>query len=117
MMLNKPWFPQPWNGDCRIRWASLLPARRGGERYFQSELPNQLTQPMSLTFQAELELLIRARYPILYIISSEEMRAQKVVMDIGRKTSEKSFRMELQHRDSSGRHIHPVAENPQPVDQ
>src|SRR5690349_8072013 len=46
---------------------------------------------MSLTFQTELETLIRARYPILYVISSEEMRVQKTVLDIARKRQKKVF--------------------------
>ena len=29
-----------------------------------------------MNFQTEIETLIRARYPILYVISSEEMRVQ-----------------------------------------
>jgi hypothetical protein len=29
-----------------------------------------------MNFQSEIETLIRARYPILYVISSEEMRVQ-----------------------------------------
>jgi hypothetical protein len=51
-----------------------------------------------MNFQTELETLIRARYPILYIISSEEMRVQNVIVEIASETAEKSFRMELQHR-------------------
>src|SRR5260221_9194462 len=44
-----------------------------------------------MNFQAELETLIRARYPILYIISSEEMRVQSMVMEIARKRQKKVF--------------------------
>jgi ATPase family protein associated with various cellular activities (AAA) len=44
-----------------------------------------------MNFQAELETLIRARYPILYIISSEEMRVQSMVMEIARKRQKKAF--------------------------
>ncbi len=44
-----------------------------------------------MNFQAELETLIRARYPILYILSSEEMRVQELVMDIARKRQKKVF--------------------------
>src|SRR2546426_2581483 len=46
---------------------------------------------MPLNFQTELETLIRARYPILYIISSEEMRVQNMVMEIARKRQKKAF--------------------------
>jgi len=31
-----------------------------------------------MNFQTEIETLIRARYPILYIITNEEMRAQNL---------------------------------------
>jgi len=44
-----------------------------------------------MTFQAELETLIRARYPILYVVSSEEMRVQRLVMDIARRRQKKAF--------------------------
>ena len=35
-----------------------------------------------MNFASELETLIRARYPILYIISNEEMRVQQLVLEI-----------------------------------
>jgi hypothetical protein len=38
-----------------------------------------------MSFQTELETLIRARYPILYVISSEEMRVQNVIVEIASK--------------------------------
>ncbi len=44
-----------------------------------------------MTFQTELEILIRARYPILYIISSEEMRVQNVIVEIAKKRQKKVF--------------------------
>src|SRR6266446_2766247 len=44
-----------------------------------------------MNFQTELETLIRARYPILYVISSEEMRVQSLVVDIARKRQKKAF--------------------------
>src|ERR1700690_2995242 len=44
-----------------------------------------------MKFQAELETLIRARYPILYIISSEEIRVQNVVVEIAAKRQKKVF--------------------------
>lgn len=44
-----------------------------------------------ILFQSELETLIRARYPILYIISSEEMRVQHLVVEIARKRQKKVF--------------------------
>ena len=45
----------------------------------------------TMNFQTELETLIRARYPILYVISSEEMRVQNVVVEIARKRQKKVF--------------------------
>src|ERR1041385_7710837 len=44
-----------------------------------------------MNFATELETLIRARYPILYIVSSEEMRVQALVLDIARKRQKKVF--------------------------
>src|SRR5258707_9534542 len=44
-----------------------------------------------MQFQTELETLIRARYPILYIISSEEMRVQTLVTEIAKKRQKKAF--------------------------
>src|SRR5438128_12488609 len=44
-----------------------------------------------MTFQTELETLIRARYPILYLISSEEMRVQNLVVEIAKKRQKKVF--------------------------
>jgi ATP-dependent 26S proteasome regulatory subunit len=48
-----------------------------------------------VSFAAELETLIRARYPILYIITSEEMRVQKLVVDIARRRQKKVFEWSL----------------------
>ena len=42
-------------------------------------------------FQTELETLIRARYPILYIVSNEEIRVQNLVVEIARKRQKKLF--------------------------
>jgi ATP-dependent 26S proteasome regulatory subunit len=44
-----------------------------------------------MNFQTELETLIRARYPILYILSSEETRVQSLVMEIAQKRQKKVF--------------------------
>jgi ATP-dependent 26S proteasome regulatory subunit len=44
-----------------------------------------------MTFQNELETLVRARYPILYVITSEEMRVQNLVVEIARKRQKKVF--------------------------
>jgi SpoVK/Ycf46/Vps4 family AAA+-type ATPase len=42
-------------------------------------------------FQNELETLIRARYPILYLVTSEEARVQSVVLEIARRRQKKVF--------------------------
>jgi len=44
-----------------------------------------------MNFQVEIETLIRARYPILYIISSEEMRVQQLVLEVAKKRQKKVF--------------------------
>jgi hypothetical protein len=44
-----------------------------------------------VNFQTEIETLIRARYPILYILSNEEMRVQNLVVDVARKRQKKVF--------------------------
>ena len=44
-----------------------------------------------MSFQTELETLIRARYPILYILSSEETRVQDLVMNIAQNRQKKVF--------------------------
>jgi ATPase family associated with various cellular activities (AAA) len=44
-----------------------------------------------MNFQTEIETLIRARYPIIYIISSEEMRVQNLMVEIAAKRQKKVF--------------------------
>lgn len=44
-----------------------------------------------MNFQTELETLVRARYPILYIVSSEELRAESVIIDVAKKRQKKVF--------------------------
>src|SRR3982751_1514227 len=44
-----------------------------------------------MNFQNDLETLIRARYPIIYLITSEEMRVQNVVVEIARKRQKKVY--------------------------
>jgi ATPase family associated with various cellular activities (AAA) len=39
----------------------------------------------------EIEILIRARYPILYVVSSEELRVQGVLMEIAQRRPKKVF--------------------------
>src|SRR5262249_31401969 len=44
-----------------------------------------------MTFPSELDTLIRARYPLLYVISSEEMRVQELVVEIAKKRQKRVF--------------------------
>src|SRR4051794_29958455 len=44
-----------------------------------------------MSFATDLETLIRARYPLLYIISSEEMRVQNMIVEIAKKRQKKVF--------------------------
>lgn len=44
-----------------------------------------------MTLQTEIETLIRARYPILYIVSSEETRVQSAIMSIAQRRQKKVF--------------------------
>ena len=44
-----------------------------------------------MNFPSELETLIRARYPILYIVTSEELRVQNVIVDVAKKRQKKVF--------------------------
>lgn len=44
-----------------------------------------------MNFALELETLIRARYPIIYVVTSEEMRVQKVVVEVAQKREKKVF--------------------------
>ena len=44
-----------------------------------------------MKIQQEIETLIRARYPILYIISSEEGRVQQAIVDVAQRRQKKAF--------------------------
>jgi len=44
-----------------------------------------------VNLQSEIETLIRARYPILYIVSSEEMRVQNAILEIAQRRQKKVF--------------------------
>ena len=46
---------------------------------------------MITSFQTEIETLIRARYPILYLITNEEMRVQNMLVEIGQRRQKKVF--------------------------
>lgn len=47
--------------------------------------------PPSMTLCQEIETLIRARYPILYIVSAEEQRVQQLVTGIAQRRQKKTF--------------------------
>ena len=49
-----------------------------------------------MTFSQELETLIRARYPIIYVVTSEETRMQKVVVEVAQKREKKAFDKDLE---------------------
>src|SRR5688572_25862608 len=44
-----------------------------------------------MKLRSEIETLIRARYPILYIVSSEEMRVQNLILEIAQARQKKVF--------------------------
>ena len=44
-----------------------------------------------MNIDQEIETLIRARYPILYVVSSEELRVQQLVLDIAGRRQKKVF--------------------------
>lgn len=46
---------------------------------------------MSASLREQVELLVRARYPILYLVSWEETRVRDLVMDVARKRGKKLF--------------------------
>ena len=43
------------------------------------------------SFASELEVLIRARYPLIYIQTSEELRVLPMVLDIAARRGKKAF--------------------------
>jgi MoxR-like ATPase len=44
-----------------------------------------------MTIAAEIETLIRARYPLLYLVTSEELRAVEALLDIAQRRQKKVF--------------------------
>ncbi len=44
-----------------------------------------------MNFATEIETLIRARYPILYIVSAEEARVQELIVDIAQRRQKRVF--------------------------
>ena len=67
-----------------------------------------------MNFQNEIETLIRARYPILYVITSEEMRVQKILVEIAGAAAEEGVRVDLQLGHRAGGSFDPVPEGPEP---
>jgi len=54
--------------------------------------PNHAIVPlMSASFAAELELLVRARYPLIYVVSAEEVRVQQLVSELAARRGKKVF--------------------------
>ncbi len=60
--------------------------RRGAWGYS----PRDLT-PKRMSFADELDTLIRARYPILYLVTSEEVRLQSVILEVARRQEKRVF--------------------------
>lgn len=46
---------------------------------------------MGMSFAAELSILVRARYPIIYVVTAEEQRAQQIINGIGQERQKKVF--------------------------
>ncbi len=46
---------------------------------------------MSATFAAELELLVRSRYPLIYVVSHEELRVQELVTALAERRGKKVY--------------------------
>ncbi|MEO5803638.1 MAG: ATPase, partial [Verrucomicrobiota bacterium] len=44
-----------------------------------------------MNFREELETLIRARYPLIYVVTGEEMRVQNLVVEIAHRRQKKVF--------------------------
>jgi MoxR-like ATPase len=44
-----------------------------------------------MTIADEIETLIRARYPLLYLVTSEELRVQEMILDIAQRRQKKVF--------------------------
>ena len=50
-----------------------------------------MTPNTGMTIAAEIETLIRARYPLLYLVTSEELRAVEALLDIAQRRQKKVF--------------------------
>jgi ferritin-like metal-binding protein YciE len=44
-----------------------------------------------MTISQEIETLIRARYPLLYLVTSEELRAVEAILEIAQRRQKKVF--------------------------
>ncbi|HRY46751.1 MAG TPA: hypothetical protein P5186_01770, partial [Candidatus Paceibacterota bacterium] len=44
-----------------------------------------------MSFDQEIETLIRARYPILYVVTSEEARLQSLLVEVAQRRQKKIF--------------------------
>jgi hypothetical protein len=44
-----------------------------------------------MSFEQEIETLIRARYPILYLVSSEEARLQTLLLNVAQRRQKKVY--------------------------
>lgn len=53
--------------------------------------PGAFRREISMTPSQEIEILIRARYPILYVMTSEEMRVTDVLLEIAQRRQKKVF--------------------------
>ena len=50
-----------------------------------------MTPGLTSGIAAEIETLIRARYPILYLVTSEELRAEQIVAEVAQRRQKKIF--------------------------
>src|SRR5678815_1897159 len=55
----------------------------------QTAAPHKI---LLMNFEAEIETLIRARYPILYIITAQELRVQNLLVEIATRRQKKVFK-------------------------
>src|SRR6266487_2374326 len=70
--------------DCRISGKAPLPA-------FTFYVSRFTLFVLPMTIHHEIETLIRARYPLLYIVTSEETRVQELLLDIAAKRQKKLY--------------------------
>src|SRR5947207_989232 len=58
-------------------------------------LNSMLQVKQAMNFAQEFETLIRARYPILYVVTAEEARVQELVVDIAQRRQKRVFEWSL----------------------